>query len=234
MKLDHVVYFTNSTPLQIVAEQQKLGRHAVVGGHHEKWGTQNALMYSYNAYVEWLSVERKDIAKKASHPLTDLLLYDLETGEGWGTLCISVEGIEQFNLEIKKKGFLTSGVFAAERKTPEGQVRKWRMLFIDQPLLDQLPLPFFIEWEEAENVRFAKLRKDGVFLAANENLEIRECVFRVEDPSKEIIKWANLLSQKISDFNLIILSNVVFKFITPSKNGKERLSDLIIETIKKT
>lgn len=231
MKLDHVVYFTNSTPEQIVAEQQKLGQHVVVGGQHEKWGTQNALLYVSNAYIEWLSVEKENIAKEAGHTLTTLLLHDLETGEGWGTICVSVENIEQFNREINKKNFSTSGVFDAKRKTPDGQVRKWKMLFIDQPELDQLPLPFFIEWEEAEDVRFAKLRKDETFLPANDNLKIKECVFRVKDPSKEISKWANLLSQKINHSNRIILPNVTLKFIPSNKNGKERLSDVIIQSI---
>ena len=234
MKLDHVVYFTNSTPAQIVSEQQKLGQHAVVGGHHEKWGTQNALMYVSNAYIEWLSVEKENIAKEAGHSLTNLLLHDLETSEGWGTICISIKNIEKFNREIKKKKFSTSGVFDAERKTPDGQVRKWKMLFIDQPVMDQLPLPFFIEWEETEEVRFAKLRKDRTFLPANDELEIKECMFRVKDPLKEISIWANLLSQKINDSNRIILPNVLLKFIPSNKNGKERLSDVIIQPIEKT
>ncbi len=233
MKLDHVVYFTNSAPEQIVAQQLKLGRHAVVGGHHEKWGTQNALMYAHNAYIEWLSVERKEVAKDARHPLTDLLLHDLEMSEGWGTLCVSVKGIKTFNREIQQKGFLTSGVFDAERKTPDGQVLKWKMLFIDQPLLDRLPLPFFIEWEEAENIRFAKLRKDGIILPANDDLEIKECVFCVKDPLKEIVKWTTLLSQKVSDSNRIILPNVVLKFIPLNKNSKERLSDVILQPATK-
>ena len=79
MKLDHVVYFTNRKHLhEIVAEQQNERNHAVVGGSHEKWGTHNALMYMKNAYIEWLSVEKMEIAEQADHPLTRLLLHDLE------------------------------------------------------------------------------------------------------------------------------------------------------------
>lgn len=229
MRLDHVVYFTKKVPTQIVAEQQKLRRHAVVGGHHENWGTQNALLYTRNAYIEWLSVERMDIAKKAGHPLTDLLLYDLEAGDGWGTICVSVKDIELFNREIKNKGFRTSGVFNAQRKTPDGQLRKWKMLFVEQPELNKLPLPFFIQWEEAEEVRFAKLRKDEVILPGNEKLEITECVFSVNNPLNEIVTWANLLSQKVSDSGNIVLPNVVLKFIT-NKGVKERLSDVVIKS----
>ena len=222
MKLDHVVYFTNRTPEEWVAEQ-----HAVIGGRHEHWGTHNALKYVSNAYVEWLAVERPDVADKVEHPLTKLLLHDLEDGEGWGTICLSVDHIEQFNEEIENKGFRTSGVLDAERRTADGQLRKWKMLFVDQPVSDELPMPFFIEWEEAEAVRFAKLRQDGTISAANEKLAITECVFSVEDPLKETAEWAILLSQKVGDANDIALPNVVLKFVE-HKGGKDRLNDVVI------
>ena len=55
MKLDHVVYFTGKELNRIVEEQRSQGRHAVIGGRHEQWGTHNALLYVKNAYVEWLA-----------------------------------------------------------------------------------------------------------------------------------------------------------------------------------
>ena len=229
MKLDHVVYFTNSSPEQIVARQQKLGQHAVIGGRHEHWGTQNALLYTRNGYVEWLSVEKPEIAQNAHHPLTDLLLHDLKNGEGWGTICISVQNIEQFDKDIQQRNFKTSGVIAAQRKTPNGGVRKWKMLFIDQPVSDQLPLPFFIEWEETEEIRFETLRKEGIILPCNDALKITECVFRINDPLKEVSKWAELLSQKISKTSQLALSNTMLKFMPAGDPGKERLSEVVIE-----
>ena len=50
--------------------------------------------------------------------------------------------------KLKIKDFRTSGVLDAERRTADGQLRKWKMLFVDQPVLNELPYPFFIEWEE--------------------------------------------------------------------------------------
>ncbi|WP_203248194.1 VOC family protein [Sporosarcina beigongshangi] len=223
MKLDHVVYFTSRTPDEWVAEQQ----HAVVGGRHEQWGTHNALMYVKNAYIEWLAVERPDIAGTVDHPLTRLLLHDLKDGEGWGTICLSIDGIEQFKDEIENKGFRTSGVLNAERRTATGQLRKWKMLFVDQPVSNELPYPFFIEWEDAEDIRFAKLREEGTISAANEQLEIKECVFSVEDPLRETAEWAILLSQKVGDANDIALSNVVLKFVE-HEGGMDRLTDVVI------
>ncbi|MFS0577407.1 VOC family protein [Sporosarcina sp. 179-K 3D1 HS] len=226
MKLDHVVYFTNKPPEQVVEEQAETGRPAVVGGRHEKWGTHNALRYVRNAYVEWLSVNRMDIASSVNHPLTKLMLHDLEKGEGWGTLCLSVEGIEAFNEEVQNKGFTTSGVLDAERRTTDGQLRKWKMLFIDQPISDELPYPFFIEWEEPEDIRFAKLRKDGTIAPPNEELEIKECVFGVRDPLKETGEWAILLSRKVGDAHDIRLPNAVLKFVEQTE-GKERLREVV-------
>ncbi|MFJ7935053.1 VOC family protein [Sporosarcina sp. NPDC096371] len=223
MKLDHVVYFTNRAPKEWVAEQQ----HAIVGGRHEQWGTHNALLYVKNAYIEWLSVESEDIANKADHPLTRLLLHDLKDGEGWGTICLSVPDIEQFNEEIENKGFRTSGVLPAERKTADGQLRKWKMLFVDQAVSNELPYPFFIEWEDAEDIRFAKLRADGTISSANEQLEITECVFSVEDPLRETAEWAILLSQKVGDADDITLPNVVLRFVE-HEGGKDRLTDVTV------
>ncbi|KAA0948485.1 VOC family protein [Sporosarcina sp. ANT_H38] len=227
MKLDHVVYFTNTEPVNIAAEQQMSGRHAVVGGRHEKWGTHNALLYTKNAYIEWLSVEKMEIAQQVDHPLTKLLLHDIEQGDGWGTICLSVDGIEKFNEEIEIKGFHTSGVLDAGRRTADGQLRKWKMLFVDQPVSNELPYPFFIEWEEPEETRFTKLRVDGTLTSDNEQLEITECTFSVDDPLRATADWAILLSQKVGDANNIVLPNVVLKFV--SHNGEnDRLTDVVI------
>jgi hypothetical protein len=227
MKLDHVVYFTSKSPAEIVEEQKKEGNHAVIGGRHEKWGTQNALMYVKNAYVEWLSVERSEIAEQVNHPLTRLLLHDLKDKDGWGTLCLSVIDIEQFNEDIQNKGFATSGVLDAERRTAEGELRRWKMLFVDQPVSDELPYPFFIEWETPEETRLAQLRATGALTEANEELEIQECVFAVEDPLRDTAEWAVLLSQKVGDSNDINIGNVRLRFIQ-QKGGKDRLQEVVI------
>ncbi len=225
MKLDHAVYFTKKTSEVVVEEQRELGNHAVVGGRHEKWGTHNALMYMGNAYIEWLSVEQLEIAKNVDHPLTKLLLHDLEDGDGWGTICLSVENIESFNMEIENKGFKTSGVLEAERKTTDGRLRKWKMLFVNQPISNELPYPFFIEWDEPESSRLATLRLDGTINSSSEQVEIKECVFHVSDPLRETAEWAILLSRKIGDADQIELDNVLLRFI--EKEGlKDRLAEV--------
>ncbi|MHA6259895.1 VOC family protein [Sporosarcina sp. CAU 1771] len=223
IKLDHVVYFTKKSPAEVVNEQEQVGRHAVVGGSHVQWGTYNALMYVKNAYLEWLSIERKEIAENAKHPLTEQLLYDVE---GWGTICLSVNNIDEFNNSLIEKGFLTSGVLPAERKTTSGEVRKWKMVFVEQRVSDQLPMPFFIEWEETEEQRLEKLRADGTITSTSSLLEIKECIFNVNDPLESVSAWSNLLAIDTADSQLQ-LENVTLTF--RKKKGKERLTEVLIE-----
>ena len=230
IKLDHVVYFTEKLPTEVVEEQISLGWHTVVGGSHEKWGTHNALMYVNNAYLEWLTVEHQGIAEEANHQLVDLLLRDISEGEDWGTICFSVAGLDAFNERLKLMGFKTSGVIQAERKTLDGNLRKWKMLFVNQELSSKLPLPFFIEWEEGEAERFKGLRNDGTISPDNEQLEITECHFSVSIPTEEAAKWASLLSTEVTDGNTIKLPNTLLKFLKKEyKNENERLADVVIE-----
>ncbi|QUW23794.1 VOC family protein [Sporosarcina sp. Marseille-Q4063] len=231
IKLDHVVYFTEKSPDDVVNEQEKMGWHAVIGGSHEKWGTHNALMYVGNAYIEWLSVENKNIAEKSDHQLVNLLLRDVPDGEAWGTICLTVDDIESFDMKIRARGYQTSGAIQAERKTASGDIRKWKMLFVDQQPSANLPLPFFIEWEKDDEERFNELREDGTILPDNEKLIITECIFTVNDPEKAAEEWSSLLSTTHSE-NTIALPNADLKFIGKEQKVKEeRLAEVVIEHV---
>ena len=231
IKLDHVVYFTEKPPKMIIEEQNEIGWHTVIGGSHEKWGTHNALMYMKNAYIEWLSVENKEIAEKSGHQLVELLLEDVREGEGWGTMCLSVNRLETFNEKIRAAGYQTSGVIQAERKTVNGNIRKWKMLFVNQKPSENLPFPFFIEWEKGETERYNELRTEGTILLDNEKLAITECVLSVKDPVVAINEWAKLLSITPSG-NTLKLPNAKLKFVgIESDVNKERLVEVVVEHI---
>ena len=72
-----------------------------------------------------------------------------------------------------------------------------------------------------------KLREDGTLNSDNEQLEITECVFSVDDPLSETAEWAILLSQKVGNADDIALPNVVLKFVEHD-GGKDRLTDVVI------
>ena len=229
MKLDHVVYFSKKTPGEIVQEKKALGYHVVIGGQHKQWGTENALLYVKNAYVEWLTTRDLEIMQQATNPLIKLYRLDLEEGEGWGTICLSVNQIDQYNEQLQKKGYKTSGVINAERKTTSGQIRKWKMLFIEEEPSVQLPFPFFIEWEQDDEERLAVLRQDGTILPANEQLTLTKCLFQVKDPEQVVARWADLFELVTIDHHTIELENSRLSFIACEENEKERLIDITIE-----
>lgn len=218
MELDHVVYFSKQPP----EEHVKNGAGTSIGGRHKSWGTMNALTYTKNSYIEYLSVQHMDIARQANHPLTELLLHDLESGEGWGTICFRCEDIQKLDERLSKQGWTTSGVLHAERETASGFVRKWKMLFINQEVSNELPFPFFIEWEEPFEERMQSLREDGTLKVFNENLEISQCEFAVKNPEHYVKMWGNLLNVS-PDGHSIHLANTKLVFLK-NNHEKERLA----------
>ncbi|TWT02287.1 VOC family protein [Planomicrobium sp. CPCC 101079] len=219
MYLDHIVHFIDGTPQEATDYWNRLGFAAVLGGQHLKWGTHNALFYVKDCYIEWLAIENHEIANRANHPLTELLLHDRE---GFGTVCLRTTEIEQLDKRLQKQGFETSGVLDAERRTNAGKLIRWKMLFIKEAISNQLPSPFFIQWQEPDEIRLENLRESGALQPENETLEIEECVFSVYDVAASTEKWTKLLG------GVLELNNCRFKFRL-ANDGKERLEKVIFK-----
>lgn len=190
MKLDHIVHFIEKSPDNAVSFWREKGFHAAVGGRHLQWGTHNALLYLKDCYIEWLTVEKNDTAVQADHPLICLLMHDRQ---GLGTICLRTDDLNRVNARLKSRGFETSGILDAQRRTETGELIRWKMLFIKEAVSDELPSPFFIEWEESDAVRYEKLEKSGAIQASNKTMEIEKCVFDVRQPEKVKAKWLEIL-----------------------------------------
>ncbi|WP_394120754.1 VOC family protein [Planococcus donghaensis] len=190
MELDHIVHFVRQTPQKTTAEWQQKGFYAAIGGRHEKWGTFNALLYLKDCYIEWLAVEKAEIASQANHPLTRLLLHDRV---GFGTICVRTDAIKKLDEELRDRGVKTSGVLDAERRTEAGQLIKWKMLFIEEEISARLPSPFFIEWQETDEQRYRNLRATGAIQPSSEKLAIDRCVFGVRNPEETAAAWRKIL-----------------------------------------
>lgn len=219
MYLDHIVHFIDETPKQAVEYWNQLEFQAVQGGRHIKWGTHNALFYAKDWYIEWLALEKLEIAVQADHPLTKLFLYDRL---GFGAICLRTNAIDQLDLQLKKDGFKTTGVLEAERRTNEGKLIQWKMLFIEETVSNQLPSPFFIEWQENETNRLENLRKSGVLKLENEKLELEKCVFGVHDVAASTEKWEKLLGGSLK------LENCQIEFRLTERE-KERLEVVVFK-----
>ncbi|WP_341201629.1 VOC family protein [Planomicrobium okeanokoites] len=216
MKFDHVIHFIEETPEQAVEFWQRKNQHAVIGGRHENWGTRNALRYGKDSYIEWLSLENRRIAESASHPLTKLLLHN---GAGFGTVCFRVESIEDLEERLTAEGFQTSGILDGSRRTAEGKLIEWKMLFIDEEFSDRLPNPFFIEWSERDDERYAGLRAVGAIAPADENRTLQRCIFGVDDEKAAVKKWKKLLGGNLQ------LANCLIEF-RKRTGQKERLEEV--------
>lgn len=198
MKFDHVIHFIEGTPEQAVEFWEQQNVHAVIGGRHEKWGTRNALSYGKDSYIEWLSLENRQVAESAAHPLTQLLLHN---GPGFGTVCFRVESIEQLEGRLTAEGFQTSGILDGSRRTAEGKLIEWKMLFINEDFSERLPNPFFIEWNESDEERYEGLRSAGAVDAVDENRQLERCVFGVADVEAASRKWKALLGGSLQLVN---------------------------------
>lgn len=221
--LDHIVHFTEEQPGEIVSKLTAIGFNAVVGGSHEQWGTTNALLYTKDSYIEFLAVEHQDVVQQSDHPLILHLKNDLPNGSGFGTICLRTDNINKLKEQLVADGLQTSEIYKAQRKTASGSVRKWKMLFISEKISEELPTPFFIEWEEEDERRRESLRQDGTIKESNQLLSVESCVFYVKDPIVIAAKWRRYLGLASSDDQGQVIQLPNSKLIFQEGNGKERL-----------
>ncbi|EGA88303.1 hypothetical protein GPDM_16001 [Planococcus donghaensis MPA1U2] len=190
MELDHIVHFVQKNTNETVSDWRGQGLPASIGGQHINWGTQNVLLYLKDCYIEWLSVEKQEVAMATEHPLTQLLMHDQV---GFGTICLRTKNIVELDHDLQQRGIETTGVLNAERRTEDGELIKWKMLFVKESVSAKLPTPFFIEWLETDEQRYNKLRDKGVVQKMNEVLTIDRCIFGVWNPMETESHWRKIL-----------------------------------------
>lgn len=201
MKFDHIIHFIEETPEETAEFWNRQNLNAVVGGRHEKWGTRNALLYGKDSYIEWLALEDREVAEGADHPLTQLLLHN---GPGFGTVCCRTDTIFELDERLTAAGFQTSGILDGSRRTAEGELIEWKMLFIDEEPSARLPNPFFIQWGESDEQRYENLRDSGAVTPESEHLSLERCIFGVEDVEEAEARWKQLLGGTLQLPNCLI------------------------------
>lgn len=140
MQLDHIVHFIKRNPQEIIDYLSVRNIKAVQGGRHEKWGTYNSLLYLNSSYIEFLAIENKATAMQSDNPLVQQAVQDLATFEGLGQVCFRTENIEALKQELNEKGYKTYPIFPGERMRADGQMIKWKMLFLQAKR--EVPFPF--------------------------------------------------------------------------------------------
>lgn len=190
---DHLVHFIAAHPQEAVQRLGQLGLHAVMGGRHENWGTQNSLCYVDLSYIEFLALERPKVAEGArAYGLIDQLLRDLPAGDGLGTIALRTHDMAQAAETLRSKGVTVTGPFPGQRQRADGQVIRWKMLFLESES-SELPLPFLIEWEQSDEARRADLQQIGAMRphpAGELRLGFVACAVR--DLEVSVARWRTL------------------------------------------
>ncbi|GGH73247.1 uncharacterized protein (DUF302 family) [Pullulanibacillus pueri] len=239
LSLDHLVWFAHK-PEAAIDELKGMGIHAIQGGRHEKWGTYNSLAYFGLSYIEFIGIKNVSIAKKEKH--NRLIIHIVEAmsegnGEGPARIAIRTNHIEELAEKFKKQGLAVFGPFPGERMTQEGEVLKWSLLFPEDPA-STLQLPFFIQWEETDDVRYASFKDKGlVGKHIADNLKIESVGIAVRNLDETVNKWARLIDgtpgetyqSKIlsASYRELELSESKLIFCTP--NGRGIAQDVLTE-----
>lgn len=227
MQLDHIVHYVERTPQAMTEHALTHGFHAVIGGKHAQWGTANALHFLASSYIEWLSLEDEKVAREAQHPLTQLLLHDRQEGPGFLTICLRPDDMEELETKLASKDVETTGVLHASRQTPDGQTLRWKMLFIKEAITDALPLPFFIEWSQTQQEKYADLGAAGQLAANVVYQQLEKVTLHTDHPEETAKYWGKLFDVEVNGHE-IVLENTILIFET-LQSGKNRVHQIDIK-----
>lgn len=192
---DHLVWFSEK-PEEAVSPLIQQGIHAVNGGRHQSWGTYNSLAYFDLSYIEFLGIENLAIAQQhEDNRLVTQIVEQLsnEKREGPATIAIRTDRIEELAVKLQEDGLNVYGPLPGERVRADGEVIRWSLLFAENDA-DELPLPFFIQWDKSDVERFKQLKEQGLIVEQNPKLESVGFVIRNLD--KTIETWGRMFNLK--------------------------------------
>lgn len=213
---DHLVWFTHK-PENAIQPLSEIGIHVVQGGRHETWGTYNTLSYFGLSYIEFLGIERLEIAEQhVENKLITHIVQQLgkENREGPAKIAIRTDRIDELAKKLKQDDYTVYGPIPGQRITGAGEVINWSLLFIeDHP--NELSLPFFIQWEKDDMERLSAFKEQGMLgRHSGENLQLESVGFVVRDLEKTIRTWGKLLK------------------LTPSETFRDEVLNASCQTLK--
>jgi hypothetical protein len=191
LAFDHIVHLVND-PVQAASRFREHGLHALEGGRHANWGTYNSLCYFDLSYIEFLGIFDRALAEVEQE---NLLVRDsakrLPNQEGFSRIAIRTNDIEQTASVLKERGLQVIGPFPGSRIRPDGKRLEWSMLFVESED-SALPLPFFIQWGEADAQRRTDLEEREVIAPhAIGQLSLGAVKFAVRDLEPRVQQWSN-------------------------------------------
>ena len=223
---DHVVHAVKKPELALECLQQE-GLHAVMGGKHDMWGTYNALSYFDLSYIECIGIFDEAKFEQAAREKHSLHASIAKDKLGLTRFAVRTTTIEQDAKTFREAGFDVSGPTAFSRTREDGTVVSWQLLYVGTPTT-KVALPFFIQWDEADDVRRATLETQGVIAEhVAGNLQLAELHFVVPDfvVLEKLAVLCGVTIEKVAniddnvDIMKVLLPNITLVFQCPTGDG---------------
>ena len=141
--LDHIMYAVPDLENSMEEIASITGIVPSDGGVHPGNGTRNALLgLSNSSYLEIIGPDKK---QNLENTLGELLVSKNTSGiRAWAVAVSDLESVADVAQEL---GFRVRDRKEMSRKTPEGSLLEWELLFLE----DGPFLPFFIDWKGSEH-----------------------------------------------------------------------------------
>lgn len=231
LTFDHAVHFVNK-PEQTLEELAELGIHTVNGGRHESIGTYNALTYFDLRYIEWIGIFDSKLLPPHQdterYGLIDTLAGD-DYVEGLSRIALRTKQIEALAEQLAAEGYQVIGPVDCSRRRPDGKLLEWKLLFAGLPD-EGLPLPFFIQWNEADEDRRTDLTANSTITEHDRGpLTLDYVAFTVRDLAKTVSRWTKWLRLEAGEASYddywkgkkqaIALGSFQLVFLEPDQEG---------------
>jgi hypothetical protein len=137
IEIDHVLIAASDLDEAQLRFERNYGLSSITGGRHPGWGTANRIIPLGNCYLELISVV--DETEAARSPFGSWM-SSAPQGEaiGWA---VRTDNLEEIAARLR----LT--INAGSRKTPAGDVLRWRSAGVWEAAAEP-SLPFFIQWAD--------------------------------------------------------------------------------------
>ena len=140
--LDHIMYADPDLENSMAEIASITGIVPLDGGVHPGNGTRNALLgLSNSSYLEIIGPDKK---QNLENTLGELLVSKNTRGiRAWAVAVSDLASVAHVAQEL---GFRVRDRKEMSRKTPEGSLLEWELLFLEDAVL-----PFFIDWKGSEH-----------------------------------------------------------------------------------
>ncbi|WP_141015282.1 VOC family protein [Nocardioides sambongensis] len=146
MRLDHLSYAAGPDGLIASAERlgAAVGREFVDGGIHPRFGTRNMILPLADAtYIE--VVEALDHPASDKAPFGQAVKARSALGGGWLGWVVAVPDIAPLEARLGRSAV------AGHRHRPDGTELSWKQIGVNGLIADP-QLPFFVQWESADDL----------------------------------------------------------------------------------